>query len=64
MDINNIINKRLPTNQEMIFVVEQYIKEKKDKDVEISLNPNKAFHELRLLNKAYIVAAEYFLNKH
>jgi len=76
MNIDFIIEKPDSTplsTDEMVFVVEQYIKEKKGQAVEINplkrLDPNHPFfpmqcqQKIKMLHEAYNVAKSYFKNK-
>lgn len=70
MDVYNIVNRSNGTiisTQEMIFVLEQYIKEKKGVNVTISILSRKPkssasyLAEHMKLNRAFNVALSYFL---
>ncbi len=67
--IKNIVNKSDDVSldqAEMIYVVEQYIKEKKSVDVKIELNmfnPFKVHSEIKRLNHAYNIAKAFYLGK-
>ncbi len=76
MNVSEIIEKTELTQEEMEFVVEEYVWEKKNKRVKINIQSNpilqlipKAFaesilrQELNLLNHAYNCACEYFFEK-
>jgi hypothetical protein len=76
MDVKEIIGKTELTQEEMQFVVEQYIFEKKGKKVKIDIMSNPVINlvppmmqrpliqrELSMLNEAYNIACEYFFNK-
>lgn len=67
MNVYEIINKPVITQDECKFVVEQYIKEMKLVDVNINIDRSKGYYgvleELRLLEKAYVVAHCYFMEK-
>ena len=76
MKVEEIILKTELTQEEMQFVVEQYIFEKKQRKITINIHNNRALslvpqafaqailqNELQMLNEAYNVAVEYFINK-
>ena len=76
MDVNEIINRKTGSNfetEDLIFVVEAYIKEKKDADVDINitkglLQGHPLTHlalqaQLQKLSHAFNCASEYYLNK-
>lgn len=76
MNIEDIIHKPSPARisiKEMTFVIEQYIKEKKGRDVTINLErglPPRASlifghlyqSQLKKLNNAFSTASEYFIS--
>ncbi|MDX1365896.1 MAG: hypothetical protein R3243_16950, partial [Arenibacter latericius] len=73
MDVNEIIHKTTLSTEEMVFVVEQCVKEKKDRVVDINLlkglNSQDPFFQMRyqnqlmLLDQAYNKSCEYFFEK-
>jgi len=76
MEVKEIIRKEKLEQSEMEFVIEQYIKEKKGRDVKINIHNNQMIHlipkefqqsilqkELQLLNEAYNVACSYYFKK-
>lgn len=76
MEVEEIINKTELSQEEMQYVVEQYIWEKKQKKVTINIHNNKMLQfvpkvfadgilqdELIKLNDAYNDACEYFFEK-
>lgn len=67
MEIADIIRKEELETEEMIFVVESYIKEKKGQDVNIKINDSFGqfgiLRELHLLNHAYNNTCAYYFEK-
>ena len=74
MNIEDIIHKASPARvsvNEMLFVVKEYIKDKKGRDIDINLEKNLPRHhplfnhlyqnQLGKLNKAFSTASEYFI---
>ena len=61
MKLDNILTKSEFTTEEMIFVVEAYIKEKKNKSVQI--NPPNTQIRVVLLCNFFNTAMDYFLAK-
>ena len=75
MDVYEIIKKDHLDQNEMEYVVEQYIKIKKGRDIKINVRANPILsmiplqfqqqiiqNELSMLNEAYDVAMGYFIN--
>jgi hypothetical protein len=58
MTIDEIINKPNPSVKEMSFVVQNYIKAKRNVDVDI--NPRQSMLGYAMLAHAYGVAREYY----
>lgn len=66
MEISSIINKDNLHSEEMKYVIEKYIKEKKGKEVKLMLKLDRGvfdFHEWGLFNTAYDYAMAYFKEK-
>jgi hypothetical protein len=66
MDVNSIIHKSTLELDEVIFVVEQYILERKGRTVKVGLESTRSAvnpFEFQMLLNAYNVAAGYFINK-
>ena len=75
MNTTEIVNRKTPqfiTQEEMEYVVKQYIKEKKKRDIDINvlknLNKNDPFFavffkdQLKKLDDAFLVASKYFIS--
>ena len=72
-NVNDIIHKNELSTEEMVFVVQEFIKEKKDRVVDINLlkglNSQDPFFtlkysgQLNMLDQAYNKSCEYFFEK-